>query len=523
MAYYGYNTYLQSGGCNLFTSVMLPSDNGKFPIVVKRSPYVNSSADLSDEEVLEGYMKYHEKWLKRGYGVVIQHCRGRGKSDGECEPFINEREDGLNLLNYIRNLSLYNGELFLWGGSYCCEVHLATAPFSDDIKGAIFRVKDTERYNFCFRNGMFKAGLFGDWFVTEMYKVRNGKIKNYSINSFNTLPFSDFSKTVYGENAPIFDEFATHPDRNDPFWNTHLGGICEKDALKNVKFPVLIESSLYDIFMDGSFDMWQGMSDEAKKRCAFIVSAYNHPDTPSSSPIIFPNASRNEKLGDEYDVDWCDYVRGKREPNVLPGKVTCYNLFLNKWTTDDFYIADKSLTLSIGEDLKEFTYNPYDPPVFNCGLSANFGNRFFEDAPGRRYDILTVYTEPFSEDTLVRGNMKLKLKVSSDCEDTSFYARISVEKEEGDYGLREDILTLCHNKDYIPNEKEELLFNFDEHSFLIKKGERLRIDISSGDAKSYVRHTNNKGPYYEHKTAKIAHNKVYFSESSLELPVLKCY
>ena len=511
---------MESGGCKLYTAVMLPDEKGKFPVVIKRNPYVNPSAKLSDDECLAVYMKENEKWLKRGYGVVFQHCRGRGKSDGECEPFVNEREDGLNLQAYIRKQSFYNGELFLWGGSYCCEVHYATAPFAEDIKGAIFRVCDTERYAFCYRNGFFKISIFGDWFVTEMYRIRNGIRKNYTKKSFDILPLTEFSKTVYGEPIPLFDEYLKHPDCNDPFWDTYAGGKTERDALTDVQIPVLLETSWYDIFEGGIFKMWKKMTDAAKSRCAFVVSAYDHGDVPTSSPIAFSKASRAEFFGPEYDVDWCDYVRGKGKPVAKPGKVTYYNLFLNQWATDDFYTAKEKMKFTLGDKAVTYTYNPYDPPSFPGGLSSNFGGVAFENKPGDRYDIINIYTEPFEKSVLVKGKMSARLTVSSDCEDTAFYMRISIAKPEGDYGIREDIHSLCEFcPDYKPGDCVEISFDFDEHAFLVAPGERLRIDIASADDNNYVRHTNYKGLFSEQTVAKVAHNTVHLDKSFLEIPV----
>ena len=65
----------------------------------------------------------------------------------------------------------------------------------------------------------------------------------------------------------------------------------------------------------------------------------------------------------------------------------------------------------------------------------------------------------------------------------------------------------------------DLKFTFDEHAFLIQKGERLRIDIASADDEHYVNHTNQKGLYSEQTMAKVARNTVYLQESKLMLPV----
>ena len=60
-------------------------------------------------------------------------------------------------------------------------------------------------------------------------------------------------------------------------------------------------------------------------------------------------------------------------------------------------------------------------------------------------------------------------------------------------------------------------FSFDEHAFVIKKGERLRIDVSSSAFPLYVRHTNNRGLFALQTTAKIAHNTVICEKSSITL------
>jgi len=139
-----------------------------------------------------------------------------------------------------------------------------------------------------------------------------------------------------------------------------------------------------------------------------------------------------------------------------------------------------------------------------------------------RDDIITLYTPEFNEDTFVKGKIKARLKVKSDCEDTCFYIRISLCKAEGDYGLRDDINQIsnfCNT--YVQGSEITMDFSFDEHAFIIKKGEKIRIDISSSAFPLYVRHTNNKGLFSELTTTKIANNTVVLSGSYIELPIEK--
>lgn len=518
--YFSDYCYLKSGTANLFTVVLAPDKEKTYPVVLVRTPYVDKYESVDEENIAAEYLCDNMEWLKRGYALVIQHCRGRGKSGGDCIPYINEREDGLNLLNWLRNQPFYQGEIYLKGESYLASVHYATAPFSNDIKGAVFGVQDCERYNICYRNGFLKKALHCSWYV-GMYKAKSKIRKNFADETFETLPLSDFSKTVFGENADDFDLMLKAPDRDNYFWNTRYGGSDARNAVKDAHFPILFTTGFFDIYTGGIFDMWNGMNEENRKKSALIVSPYDHGDfCDAENSMIFPNGQKREQFGKNYEIDWFDEIRKNANLPFCRGKVTYYRLFENRWNTDNFETGKKSMELKLGNSAKTYVYNPYAPPRFKGGLSCNFGGTVFQDKPNERYDIITVYTKEFEEDTFVKGKMGAKLFVMSDCEDTCFYVRVSIAKEQGDLGLRDDITSVCRQIcDYKANSVAELLFSFDEIAFMIKKGERLRIDISSADAAHYVRHTNNKGLFSEQTTAKIAHNTVDLSKSVLKLPV----
>ena len=131
--------YLEINGAKLFTIICLPKESGKFPTIIMRNPYVDDTENISEQEICDNKLKEYKTSLDNGYAVIFQHCRGRGKSTGDCIPYIYEREDGLFLQEWIRKQSFYNGELYLCGGSYTSAVHYVTAPFSSDIKGAVLQ------------------------------------------------------------------------------------------------------------------------------------------------------------------------------------------------------------------------------------------------------------------------------------------------------------------------------------------------------------------------------------------------
>ena len=515
---YVYYKYLEINGAELFTVVCLPQSCGTFPTVIYRNPYVDAAEQQTEGEICTDKLREYKSWLDHGYAVVFQHCRGRGKSSGDCVPYIYEREDGLFLQDWIRKQPFYNGELYLYGRSYTSSVHFVTAPFADDIKGAVLEVQDCERYNLNYRNGVYKMGLTGGWYVS-MYKKKSILKKNFSPASYNMLPLSDFSKTVFDENAEDFDEILKHPDKNDAFWNTRYGGGEAHEAIKHANIPILLVTGFYDIYTGGIFDMWNSLDEQTKSKSALAVHPFDHGGLGKNQPVCFENGVLNDAFND-YTIRWLNAIRGKEAAPFEKGKVTYYKLFGNAWCTDAFENPDKTQSIPLGKGVVTYRYNPYDPATFKGGLSTNFGGSAWQDPPNSRYDIISVYTPEFAEDTFIKGKMKAKLKVKSDCEDTCFYIRISLCKAEGDYGLRDDINQIsnfCAN--YIPNNEVEMEFSFDEHAFVIHKGEKLRIDISSSAYPHYVRHTNHKGLFSEQTTAKIANNTVIFDESYIEIPI----
>jgi len=513
-----YYKYIKNNDTELFTVISLPNDYGTFPTVIMRSPYVDDDEFLSEEEILNNKLNEYESWLKNGYAVVFQHCRGRGKSSGDCIPYINEREDGLFLQEWIRKQPFYNGELYLCGRSYNASVHFVTAPFDEDIKGAVLEVQDCERYNCNYRNGFYKMGLHGGWYV-DMYKKKSIHNKNYTDESYNILPLSDFSRTVFGEKSEDFDEILKHPDKNDAFWKTRFGGGEAHNAIKHANIPILLVTGFYDIYTGGIFDMWNSLDNNTKSKSALLVHPFDHSRTGEGQPIDFEKGHPDREFGNFF-LKWIDSVRNKCESPFEKGKITYYKLFESCWCCDDFSEAKQYRRIGLGEGNISYKYNPENPATFKGGLSTNFGGTAWQDEPNLREDIITLYTPEFTENTYIKGKMRAKLKVKSDCEDTCFYIRLSLCKAGGDFGLRDDINQISNfANDYIPNSEIEIDFSFDEHAFVIKKGEKLRIDISSSAFPHYVRHTNNKGLFSEQKTSKIATNTVILEDSYIEIPI----
>src|SRR5215469_17236097 len=77
-------------GVVLRADVLRPSDDGKFSVLVYRTPYGKEAAQRE-------YTTFQHA-VERGYAVVVQDVRGRFQSEGEFRPYENEGRDGYDTI-----------------------------------------------------------------------------------------------------------------------------------------------------------------------------------------------------------------------------------------------------------------------------------------------------------------------------------------------------------------------------------------------------------------------------------------
>ena len=128
-------------GVGIYTRISVPNGKAKCPIVFDRTPYAEALGGKPyDIERLNDNL-----FIKHGYAIVTQHCRGSGDSEGEMRPYENERADGLATLDYIRTLPFYDGEIYVIGKSYLASTHLLyLSEKPKDIRGHALKYRPTE-------------------------------------------------------------------------------------------------------------------------------------------------------------------------------------------------------------------------------------------------------------------------------------------------------------------------------------------------------------------------------------------
>ncbi len=505
-------------GTGLYTFGIRPPDGVRCPIVLQRTPYVPE-----ERPDLAAFAKGQAEAFARGYAYIVQHCRGCGMSEGEWIPYESEREDGLALLAWARTLPWYNGEIFLDGASYLCSVHwsyLDTNPA--DVKGAALSVQEVDRYNVIYRNGFFKIGLHGDWFVGG-YKKKDHALKRDESVRLRDFPLCDFSLRRWGAPEPAFDNPVAHPDRKDPFWTSAApgSGADYRWALAKSTMPILLRTGFYDIYTEGLCDMWRETPRERLTNCALLIDAYDHggclTQEMQGTYGEFPGGTRfDEKVS---PLDWFDFCRtGNPCPGAAPGKVRFYALWESRWIEADA-LADgpRRIEFKLGDGERSWTYDPMRPlPEFPGSGGICFGGMRPQPQPDFRDDVVSFVLPTVAERLDVRGRMCASLAVKSDCDDTCFYVRVSVAKPDGKWLLlRDDITSLSANGgDYVPGTWRRIEFRFADHAFRLERGDSLRVDVASANAQ-FAPHGNVSGLQSLVREPKVAHNAVNAADSSL--------
>ena len=497
-------------GVRLYTRYAVPNGAEKCPIVFIRSPYERAQNGVPIN--VDVYSR--DQFIKRGFAVVFQHCRGKGDSEGFCIPYKNETRDGLATLDFIRSLPFYNGEIYVFGCSYLASVHwlyLSTHPH--DVKGACLEIQTDRMFYQYHKNGCVR-GLSGTEWWADM---ATRKYPHQNRDMFYSRPYISMATRVYGEDVPEIRDFLIHntPDEywtSDPRWN----------VIDKLDIPVLLIEGWYDFYTEGMFNMWERLPEDTKARSAMMVGPYGHARSVNEA-AEYPHLE-NGNLPDGYAAEWFDSIHSGRAYGYAPtGKLTYYSTGAARWQSCIYprercdvkrlYLAPFGRLASedtVGEAL---TYS-YDPNSLKNPHKKD--NIFRAFKVGEAEGVLSFISEPFEKDESFLGSVRFSLRVSTDCEDTGFFARIYLGEGEEFYNLTESVGAISYfAPDYKAGEVATIDIKSAPTAFTVKRGERIRIDVSSET--TYLPHPNVKGHYAYVEETRVAKNTVFTEGSFIEL------
>src|SRR5579863_6798664 len=207
-------------GITLRADVYRPKADGKFPVLLTRTPYDKT-----------GNLGTCMRVAEAGYVCVAQDVRGRYVSEGEWYPFKHESEDGYDTVEWLAHQPWSTGMIGMWGGSYVGATQMLAAIAHPPHLAGICPVVTASNYH---ENWTYQGGALEQWFneswtsglaqdtldrvIRDNTNARVGSmvlpLDQYPV--FNTH-FDPGSTGATTELAPYFLDWLSHPLYDD-YW-----------------------------------------------------------------------------------------------------------------------------------------------------------------------------------------------------------------------------------------------------------------------------------------------------------------
>ncbi len=524
-------------GVTLRADIYRPKADGKFPVILMRTPYDKSSGWA----VSPGY-----QIAAHGYVVVVQDVRGRYTSEGEWYPFLYESNDGYDTVEWVAALPYSNGKVGMMGGSYVGATQMLAAIAHPPHLAGICPVVTASNYH---DGWTYQGGALEQWFdqnwttqlatntlwrliakdTNALLAAPTLPLTHYPVFNYSSLPAgADATARI----APYYLDWLAHP-AYDAYWKQW----SIEEHFSDIQVPALHIGAWYDIFLGGSLRNYMGIkahggTDAARKGQRLLIQIGGHAG--------FGRRIGDVEFGDEalkfpstnVVIDWYDYLfKGTQNEFAVEGdsaagkpvhifvmgqnayrqesdwpppenKLTRY--FLHSGGSANSLRGDGALSATPPkkEASDKFTYDPGNP-VPTIGGSLCCDAEHYEPGPRdqraaeNRNDVLVYSTKPLAEDMEVTGPVALELWAKSSAVDTDFTAKlVDISPDGFATNLTDGILRMRYRE----SQEKQVLINPDQiykvtvdlwaTSNVFKKGHIMRLEVSSSNFPRFDRNLN---------------------------------
>lgn len=320
-------------GVTLVADIVRPEAEGKYPVILARTPYGRAGSSLDGRF-----------YASRGYVYIAQDCRGRGDSGGDWDPFVHERADGYDSVVWASKLPYSTGKVGMIGASYGGLVQWAAAV--EQPPGLTCLVSQVTPPD-AFRNIPFDMGtffLYGDLWWAKI--VRNKDADMSSLygplphpEKLGTLPLSKVDDAVLGYNVPLFDKWLERETMGQ--W----GGYDFVKDLKRVDVPALMISGWWDGDEIGTQTIWAKMRGLGRKNLWLIYGPWAHAFN-TKVPFTDIDYGPDQILElDSVYLRWFDtWLKGKSVKWTETPKVQAFMAGANRWVkSSDWPLAESKV------------------------------------------------------------------------------------------------------------------------------------------------------------------------------------
>ena len=518
-------------GVTLYSDIYRPRADGKFPVILMRTPYDKSVSWA----VTPSY-----QIAAHGYVVVVQDVRGRYTSEGEWYPFRHESDDGYDAVEWVAALQSSDGRVGMMGGSYVGATQMLAAIAHPPHLAGICPVVTASNYH---DGWTYQGGALEQWFdqnwTTQLATNTMWRLIAKDTNALvgaSTLPLTQYPAFNYAslpagadataQLAPYYLDWLAHPNY-DAYWKQW----SIEEHFSDIRIPALHIGGWYDIFLSGTLRNYMGIkahggSDAARNGQRLLVQIGGHAG--------FGRRIGDVEFGDEAIkfpstevlIDWYDFlfkgvqnefasdkpvrvfVMGAntyhQESDWPPPEAQPTRYFLHSGGSANSLRGDGGLSVTPPrkETPDKFTYDPANA-VPTVGGSLCCDAPHYEPGPRdqrvieNRNDVLVYSTRPLAEDMEVTGPVRLELWAKSSAVDTDFTGKLADVSPDGfAVNLCDGILRLR----YRDSQEKPQLMNPDQvykisvdlwaTSNVFRKGHIMRLEVSSSNFPRFDRNLN---------------------------------
>ena len=508
-------------GVTLSADVYRPAGEGKFPVLLQRTPY-----DRRDP-------KTGLELASNGYVVVLQDTRGRFDSGGEFYPFRNESADGYDTVEWAAALPYADGKVGMFGGSYVGATQMLAAMAKPPHLVAIQPYVTASEY---YEGWTYQGGALMEWFVTSWSSglaVDTLRRKTAALSRprdwVETTPVEGYrllDLPAVGDLAPYLRDWMHHETR-DAYWNATR----VSDHYGEMTVKALHQAGWHDIFSRGSIENYMGLrakaaTPEARAGQRLMVGPWAHWST-SPEGKVGDVVFGKDAVVDATDLllEWAAFaLKGEANRYATGAPVRLFVMGDNVWRDEQefplararatrYYLhAAKGANTAGGDGLlsttpprKEapdrFEYDPADPVRtlggrLCCGAAYQPGPADQRPNESRR-DVLVYSTPPLEKDLEVTGFITAEIQAATSAPDTDFTAML-VDVDPSGYAryLADGIVRARYRRSrekaepIVPGQVETYAIDLWATSNVFKAGHRLRLYVSSSNFPRFDRNPN---------------------------------
>lgn len=478
----------------LDTYCYLPEKPKNLSAILFRTPYgkQNFSAIIDPLTV-----------VKMGFALIIQDVRGRFQSSGKFEPFINEQNDGIETISWIRSQPWSNGNIFTIGVSYEGFTAMMSSHKRNITAMAPIMSSPYIERDWFFENGCIKQAFVQSWSHSFAFTDNGEMLSKTEIDETQRLA-NDLMCLYKGSlyRFPVAKYLPYYNSWIDPTNQEYWHNISCATSIAPWEVSGYYISGWYDIFCEGTLKCFWEVLQKTTLPQKLVVGPWSH--TQFITSVVGDVDFGVYTLENYSALDILQWFQSIEDKQVVQTCIQFYFMGINKWVALQQMpkIRQTQLYLQIdnrpGKDPTEgvltwnepvtsgvmsFYFNSQDL-VPTCGgrcidaLPAGQGGPKIQNQIENRADVLVYTSNKVTESLAVMGEIRIWLVSKSSLGQMDYAIKITDVDEKGN---SINILDSCLRIKEDANVKTQKCLSVGTIAHVFLPGHCIRCDISSSN------------------------------------------